>query len=346
MSNDLTTIITGMDMATVFAGGGETIDPIIARIEKEVRSHAPDLTTAKGRDAIASLAHKVSRSKKLLDDAGKKLNEDKRRQISIVDAERRKIRERLDALRDETRKPLTVWEEQQAEKKRRADEILGLMRSHGMTAENSPDEITAAAKSIAEIEINADIFGAGIEIATNLRETTLEHLRGVYAAAKQREDDAAELAKLRAEAQARADAEAKAAAAKAEAERAKAEQEQKEAAKAAEAERLEKAKAEASEKARQQAAKEAAEKEAEYKRKLAEADARAKQAAQDERNRLAAAKQSAIDAERKRAADAAHRENIKADISSALKSMSGNASPDEIADALMSGKIPHCIVRM
>lgn len=49
------------------------IDPIIARIEAEVRSHVPDVTTKRGRDAIASLAYKVARSKTTLDEAGKSL---------------------------------------------------------------------------------------------------------------------------------------------------------------------------------------------------------------------------------------------------------------------------------
>ena len=47
------------------------LDPLIERIAAEVRAHVPDLTTAKGRDAIKSLAYKVARSKTMLDDAGK-----------------------------------------------------------------------------------------------------------------------------------------------------------------------------------------------------------------------------------------------------------------------------------
>lgn len=64
------------------------IDPIIARIEAEVRSHVPDVTTKRGRDAIASLAYKVARSKTTLDEAGKSLTEEQRRQINVVDAAR------------------------------------------------------------------------------------------------------------------------------------------------------------------------------------------------------------------------------------------------------------------
>ncbi|MEG5872198.1 hypothetical protein UXO56_10595 [Enterobacter ludwigii] len=40
----------------------EQLDPIIEAIEKEARSLVPDVSTRKGRDAIASMAHKVARS--------------------------------------------------------------------------------------------------------------------------------------------------------------------------------------------------------------------------------------------------------------------------------------------
>ncbi|HTN40916.1 MAG TPA: hypothetical protein VLZ84_07180, partial [Asticcacaulis sp.] len=79
-------------------------------IKAEVDSFVPDVTTAKGRSAIASLAFRVTKCKTGIDAAGKKLNEDARAQINAVDAARRDIRERLDALSDQARKPLTEWE--------------------------------------------------------------------------------------------------------------------------------------------------------------------------------------------------------------------------------------------
>lgn len=51
----------------------EQLDPIIEAIEKEARSLVPDVSTRKGRDAIASMAHKVARSKTYIDNAGKDL---------------------------------------------------------------------------------------------------------------------------------------------------------------------------------------------------------------------------------------------------------------------------------
>ena len=89
----------------------KAFEDLLDKIRTEVRAHVPDLTTDKGRKAIASLAHKVTKTKTALDEAGKSLTEDLRKQVKTVDDSRRKIRENLDELRDEARKPLTDWEE-------------------------------------------------------------------------------------------------------------------------------------------------------------------------------------------------------------------------------------------
>jgi len=91
----------------------EQLDPIIEAIEKEARSLVPDVTTKKGRDAIASMAHKVARSKTYIDNAGKDLVAELKALPKQIDESRRLVRERLDLLKDEVRRPLTEWEAEQ-----------------------------------------------------------------------------------------------------------------------------------------------------------------------------------------------------------------------------------------
>ena len=88
----------------------EKFNAFYEKVAQEVAGHEPDLSTDKGRKAIASLAYKVTRTKTAIDEAGKKLTEDKKKEIAAVDAERKAIREKLDALAAEVRKPLTDWE--------------------------------------------------------------------------------------------------------------------------------------------------------------------------------------------------------------------------------------------
>ncbi|PTA90970.1 hypothetical protein C9415_21630 [Kluyvera sp. Nf5] len=91
----------------------EQLDPLIEKIEKEARSLVADVSTKKGRDAIASMAHKVARSKTYIDNAGKDLVTELKALPKQIDESRRIVRERLDALKDEVRRPLTEWEAEQ-----------------------------------------------------------------------------------------------------------------------------------------------------------------------------------------------------------------------------------------
>lgn len=353
---------TGTELQAVFRNT-EAIDPLIKRIADEVRSHAPDLTTAKGRDAIAALAYKVSRSKTALDEAGKLLTEDAKKQIGVIDAARKKIRDSLDALRDEARKPLTDWEAEEKARVDRATEALNEVRNHGLTGEESSAAILEVAGIIKAV-VALPEFREYLPQIEAAREATLQTLRGMYAAAKKREDQEAELESLRAEKAAREAAEqaareaamveaaAKEAEAMAAARAAQIEREKQEAAEAAaQAERKASADREAAmqrqmeeERAREDQARRDAE--IRHAREVAEAQAERDRAAQAERDRIAAEQKAADDARAKREADTAHRDRIASEITAALAAMAGIASPAQITAAMMAGKIPHVTVNL
>jgi colicin import membrane protein len=347
----------------LFQNGGTAIDPLIKRIEIEVRSHVADLTTKKGRDAIASLAFKVSKSKIALDTAGKALTETQKAEIQVVDDARKKIRDRFDALRDEARKPLTDWEKAEADKEARQNSAIYDLRFHGLDGSEAPSVIWASAGFVKDIDIDG-FEGAALDMANEAREHTLKGLRTMYAAAVQRDADAAELAALREASAARDEADR---VAQFERDRVETARKEAEAAEAAERDRVEQERAD--EIARVAAAAQAAEwaKEAEAERvRVAEADklaaveaakAEAQELHDKERKEAADwAKSQAViaeqivkdkaDAQAAREADVAHRETVHAAITAALAAMAGNASPAQIATALMDGKIPHAKVTL
>jgi DNA segregation ATPase FtsK/SpoIIIE-like protein len=100
---------------------GPAMDPLVEEIRKRVLQHVPDVSTAAGRKAVGSLAFKVASSKVILDNLGKDLVSNWKEKAKKVDAVRKKMRDDLDALRDEVRKPLTDWEEAEAVKERQAE---------------------------------------------------------------------------------------------------------------------------------------------------------------------------------------------------------------------------------
>ena len=109
------------------AGNAQTL---ISDLEKEVRSFVPDISSLKGRKDIASLAHKVSKSKTLLDSLGKELVAGWKDKAKLVDADRRFIRDSCDSLRDEVRQPLTDWEEAEKAKMEAEKQAVALLADH------------------------------------------------------------------------------------------------------------------------------------------------------------------------------------------------------------------------
>lgn len=114
MSEIMDLVVIEKKNAMAVFTNNDQLDPLIEAIEKEARSLVPDVTTKKGRDAIASMAHKVARSKTYIDNAGKDLVAELKALPKQIDESRRVVRERLDALKDEVRRPLTEWETEQA----------------------------------------------------------------------------------------------------------------------------------------------------------------------------------------------------------------------------------------
>ncbi len=106
--------VSKLNAATIF--DGNTIDAVVSAVENEVRSIVPDISTAAGRKEIISRAAAVSKSKVVLEEMGKTLVADWKNKAKLVDADRKIMRDRLDALRDETRKPVTDWEEAAAKR--------------------------------------------------------------------------------------------------------------------------------------------------------------------------------------------------------------------------------------
>ncbi len=92
------------------------VNEILQGIKEKALAHKPDLSTPSGRKEIASIAFKVSRSKVILDTAGKNLVADWKQKAKLVDSSRREMRDFLDDLRDTIRRPLKEWETEEAKR--------------------------------------------------------------------------------------------------------------------------------------------------------------------------------------------------------------------------------------
>lgn len=189
------------------------IDEILARIEREALAIVPDLSTAKGRKGVASLAHKVARSKTALDLAGKGLTEEARRQLDAVNAERKKVRDRLDDLKAKVRKPLDEWEAAEEARKAAHRERMSIFATDKLDWQASSADLQQLIDQIEAIEIGVE-WEEFQELAREGRDEALRKYRADLTAARAREDQEKELVRLREEKRQQEEREREAAAAR------------------------------------------------------------------------------------------------------------------------------------
>ncbi|WP_100097685.1 hypothetical protein [Klebsiella pneumoniae] len=310
-------VIEKKNAMAVFTNNDQ-LDPLIELIEKEARSLVPDVTTKKGRDAIASMAHKVARSKTYIDNAGKDLVAELKALPKQIDESRRVVRERLDALKDEVRRPLTEWEAEQERIK--AEEAMLALHVEALAMNEDFDrQLAARIESDHEMALLMnDAFDreqaekkAEAERQRIAREEEIKRL-----AEEKAKREAAEQAQREIDAAAAREREAILA-------KERAEREQREAAERAEREK--------------QAAVEA-----ERRKAQEEADRIRREAEQREQARLAEEKRKA-DEQARREADVKHRKAVGTEIVKALLANTSLTRDQaiEVLTAVKDGRIPH-----
>ncbi|AIG81484.1 hypothetical protein M3A00_21095 [Klebsiella pneumoniae] len=318
MSEIMDLVVIEKKNAMAVFTNNDQLDPLIEAIEKEARSLVPDVTTKKGRDAIASMAHKVARSKTYIDNAGKDLVAELKALPKQIDESRRVVRERLDALKDEVRRPLTEWEAEQERIK--AEEAMNALHAEALAMNEDFDrQLAARIESDHEMALLMnDAFDR------EQAEKKAESERQRIAREEEFKRQAEEKAKREAAEQAQREIDA-AAAREREAILAKerAEREQKEAAERAEREK--------------QAAVEA-----ERRKAQEEADRIRREAEQREQARLAEEKRKA-DEQARREADVKHRKAVGVEVVKALMANTSLTRDQaiEVLTVVKDGRIPH-----
>lgn len=329
MSEIMELVVIEKKNAMAVFTNNDQLDPLIELIEKEARSLVPDVTTKKGRDAIASMAHKVARSKTYIDNAGKDLVAELKALPKQIDESRRVARERLDALKDEVRRPLTEWEAEQA---RIAAEKAAEEERQRIEAEQKA-ALEALKKQIETDHEMALLMNDAFdrEQAEKKAEAERQRIAREEEIKRQAEEkakrEAAEKAQREIDAAAAREREAILAKERAERERIEAQQR---------AEREQREAAERAEREKQAAV------EAERRKAQEEADRIRREAEQREQARLAEEKRKA-DEQARREADVKHRKAVGTEIVKALLANTSLTRDQaiEVLTSIKDGNIPH-----
>jgi len=297
----------------------EGIAKVYNHIEAQVKGLVFDVSTKKGREEIASTAHKVAKSKTAIDKIGKESVAGKKAEVKAVDMNRSILWDKLEALQKEVRQPLTDFEN--AEKLRieeREDRIISIdtLITSAVTVEDAKNALGTLQ------ELYKFDWQEFKERASQASNAAYQALNEKIATLEKQEQDRLELEKLRKEKEERERLEREEAIAK----KAKLEAEEN-----AKAEREKAAKIAQVKLETEKLAKKKAEEEAERaKAAQAEAEARAARAKEDAekaaRAKLDAEEKAKTEAQQKRVADAKHRENIESQAVADLIKVLGTQS--------------------
>lgn len=196
MANELVVIepATALDLFTA----PDKVQVLLSGIrEKALAEQAlldTDLSKVKNRDAIKSLAYKVTQSKTYIDKAGKAVVDELKELPKKVDASRKQCRDELDALSEEIRKPVTVWED--VEKARIAAEELArqIERDHEEALQmNELHDLRKAEEERKRIEHENEIKRQAAEQARIEAEQKAQREREAVELKAKQEREAAEL---------------------------------------------------------------------------------------------------------------------------------------------------------
>lgn len=359
MSNELQILDQNIVVQAFTKQGG--IDELFDRVASEVRKEVPDVTTDKGRKAIGSLAAKVSKTKKLIEEAGKALVADQKAQIKLIDDDRIAVVKKFEGLFREVLAPRDVYEQQE---KQRVETLQ--LRVDGISAPcefESSHFIKSHIEYIKSIEID-DSFMEFKDKAKLAKFEKLETLNELLIITEKKEAEQAELEKQRIAEQERLQREYEEKIALEATQKAQREADEKA---RFEAERVEREKKEALEKAQREKL-EADQREAKLKLEKEQAElreAQLKQKAIDDAKQAEINKQKAIEAERNRIeqeavakakaekeaeearqANKEHRQNICNDILLAFSKLGiGDELGKEIIKAIHKGEVPNISIK-
>lgn len=330
---------------------------LFEKIATEARSVIFDMSVKKERDALKSFAYNLARTKTTVDNYGKEMVAEIKKQSGVIDADRKFWRDNMDLLQEEIRKPLTDFENAEKDRVAKHEGAIEAIKNFA----NNNSLITANSSMIegAIATLNGQVIDSSFEEyeeqAKLAKLETLETLRNALSETQSLEAERAELERLRqadierqqkerdekiareAADKARVEAEAKALADRKRAEQEKLEAEQREARL-----KLEKEQAELRE---QQLKQQAIERE-----KQAEIDRQ--NAVEAERLRIEKEAQAKADAERKaeeqRKANVEHMRTINREAFSAIEGLSlgiPEAQIKELITAIAKNQIPHISIK-
>lgn len=236
VTDDYAVVVADKEGLQAFFAEQKNLETLYAAVEKKALGLVADVSTKEGRSQIKTAARQLASVKTKVDDLGKQVVAELKALPKVIDANRKAFREKMEALQEEIRRPVTEIEERQKRLEAIASTHVNLAMADSAT-------LDAEIKKLETMPLTDEEWKESVNDAIMTVGGEINALKILREAALKKEEDARRLAELEAkqaeaeriireqkireeaERKAKEEAEARAAAEKARLEREKAEAE-------------------------------------------------------------------------------------------------------------------------
>lgn len=188
---DYSVIVAEKEALQAFFADGRNLDELYGQVETMARGLVADVSTKEGVAQVKTAARQLASVRTKVDDIGKKVVADLKALPKVIDENRRTFREKMEALQDEIRRPVTEIEN-------REDEIEGIAGTHvRLGADATSEAITHELEFIKSIPLTKERWKESLGKAEKAVKGEINALELMKEGAEKREQEARELAELR-----------------------------------------------------------------------------------------------------------------------------------------------------
>lgn len=188
--DDYSVVVSNNDALQAFYTDGNNLDTLYGIIEKKAKALVADPNTKEGASQIKSAAKQIASARIKIDNIGKDVVAALQELPKVINENRRSFREKMEALQEDVRRPVTEIEE-------RRDKIVAIKDIHVNLAMADSVTINAEIERLKAMDLSDDTWKESAEDAVRTVEAEVNALNTLKAAAEKREEEARELEELR-----------------------------------------------------------------------------------------------------------------------------------------------------
>ena len=188
--DDYSVIVSQDEALHGFFTDGKNLDALYGIIEAKAKGLVADPTTKEGVSQIKSAARQLASVRVKVDNLGKQVVAELKKLPGVIDDNRKAFREKMEALQEEIRRPVTEIEERKA----KIDEFKEI---HLRLASADSATLQGEIERLKTLEFSEETWKESTADAIRTVEAEVNALASLKAAAEKREEEARELEELR-----------------------------------------------------------------------------------------------------------------------------------------------------